>query len=466
MRGLTTQEKEIYAWSLFQTGQYQLAAARFENLYSESLDERSAEGLFAAYAKMENWEHLERLTQRYDGPLTDLYDKHMGEVSFDQGLYRTAAKYDPGTYGELQSTYEKRGSLVLGFNSKSGETDLDEFTMETLPAVDLTFPVGELSTVRLEVASRNYGQGQIRPGDAFGRVPNHDDPEFKLDPQTDYSGLISAKLRYEREGLYSPYIELGARQAIEGIEGIFFGEAGVKSLGNDYHWDVEIYRDPKEESVISAIGQRDPYTGDVWGGVTETGIRGDFLLEFDHDILFYGRASAGALRGTNVATNEHWSVTGGFKKDFDLEGFEYFSAGPVFSYDSYSRNLGQYTFGHGGYFSPQSLLQATLGVDFLTKEGREFLFKGGLGAGVQQNTQDEAPYFPEGNDGRYYEVDDGSSGIFYINLSGVHQLTDMFNLGTGLSYAVTPDYNEFSAIFYVSLRFDSVKGLWAHDLLY
>ena len=466
VRGLTAQEQEVYAWSLFKSGEYQLAAARFENLYAKSLDQRSAEGLFASYAKLENFDHVGRLSERYNGPLDTMYREHMGRVSYDQGLYRTAAAYDPSTYGVLANSYQKRTSFALGFHSKSGENDLDEFDIETLPALDFTFPVNDFSTVGIEVTAKNYGQAAIGRDDLFGTVPDVRRPRFRVAPVSDYSTMVGANVRYEREGGLSPYIEIGAQQAIEGIDAVYLGEAGIGSGDGDYNWNVAVYRDTIEESVLSAIGQRDPYTGKVWGGVTETGIKGDVLLEFDHDIMFYSRASGGALSGTNVASNEHWNIAGGFKKDYDVSGFEYVSVGPVFTYDRYSRNLSQYTFGHGGYFSPQNLIQGTLGLEFLTEEGHEFLVKGSLGAGAQQNSQDSTAFFPLDDDGRSYRADDGSSGIFYVNLSGAHQLTDMLNFGAGLSYAATPSYDEFSAIFYLSLRFDTTPGLLLHDLLY
>lgn len=466
VRGLTAQEQEVYAWSLFKSGEYQLAAARFESLYAKSLDQRSAEGLFASYAKLENFDHVGRLSERYNGPLDTMYREHMGRVSYDQGLYRTAAAYDPSTYGVLANSYQKRTSFALGFHSKSGENDLDEFDIETLPALDFTFPVNDFSTVGIEVTAKNYGQAAIGRDDLFGTVPDVRRPRFRVAPVSDYSTMVGANVRYEREGGLSPYIEIGAQQAIEGIDAVYLGEAGIGSGDGDYNWNVAVYRDTIEESVLSAIGQRDPYTGKVWGGVTETGIKGDVLLEFDHDIMFYSRASGGALSGTNVASNEHWNIAGGFKKDYDVSGFEYVSVGPVFTYDRYSRNLSQYTFGHGGYFSPQNLIQGTLGLEFLTEEGHEFLVKGSLGAGAQQNSQDSTAFFPLDDDGRSYRADDGSSGIFYVNLSGAHQLTDMLNFGAGLSYAATPSYDEFSAIFYLSLRFDTTPGLLLHDLLY
>jgi len=467
VRGLTAQELEVYAWSLFKTGEYQLAAAKFENLYSRALDQRSAEGLFASYAKLEQWDHIGRLSERYAGPLDTMYRQHMGRVSYDQGLYRTAAAYDPSTYGVLANSYQKRTSFALGFHSKSGNNDLDEFDVETLPALDFTFPVSDLSTVGIEVTAKNYGQAAIDRDDLFGSVPDVRRPRFRVPPVSDYSTMVGAKVRYEREGGLSPYIEIGAQQAVEGIDAVYLGEAGIGSGGNgDYNWNVAVYRDTIEESVLSAIGQRDPYSDKVWGGVTETGIKGDVLLEFDNDIMFYSRASGGTLSGTNVASNEHWNIAGGFKKDYDVSGFEYVSVGPVFSYDRYSRNLSQYTFGHGGYFSPQNLIQGTLGLEFMTEEGHEFLVKGSLGAGAQQNSQDSAAFFPLDDDGRSYQGDDGSSGIFYVNLSAAHQLTDSLNFGTGLSYAATPSYDEFSAIFYLSLRFDKTPGLLLHDLLY
>ena len=169
-----------------------------------------------------------------------------------------------------------------------------------------------------------------------------------------------------------------------------------------------------------------------------------------------------------MASNDHWNITVRLKKDFDIKGFEYFSIGPVFTYDSFSRNLSHFTFGHGGYFSPQSMFQGVFGLDFMTEEGKNYLVRGSVGAGAQTNTQDASPLFPLSSGADFYASDDSSSGVFYVNVEAAHQLTEHLNFGISTSYAQTPQYNEFLGFLYISLGFgdNHSPGLYMHDLVY
>ncbi|MEM0895842.1 MAG: cellulose synthase subunit BcsC-related outer membrane protein [Verrucomicrobiota bacterium] len=464
-RALTRDENVVLAWSLYSAGNYQAAAARFERIYSETLDAKSAEGLFASYSQMENWEHVRRLSERYNGPLETLYNQHQARVSYGQGRYRMAASLDPENYGSLAAAYEPSVTMGGAYLSQSGNSDLDEFEKNSLPAAEFSFPVSDVSSVTVAVSSNNYKRSGVDTDDLFGSPSLTESRAFSRRPLTSFRGA-AANIRYEREGEYAPSVEFGAREAVGDIGAVYTGGVTVSNQRPNGKWEVSAYRENVDESMISAVGQVDPYTGKSWGGVTETGVRGDLMLTLDENLLFQGGLSIGHLNGTNVRGNDHVGLSTSLKKEFQPGGFEYLTIGPTISYDSYSRNLSHFTFGHGGYFSPQSLVQGTLGLDFMSEEGKSFLLAGNLGAGLQWNSQDAAPLFPLGSSENFFDSEEFSTGIFYSNLSGAYQFTNNLNVGFAATYAKSPAFDEYGGLLYMSYKFEPSLGLFSHDLAY
>jgi cellulose synthase operon protein C len=138
--------------------------------------------------------------------------------------------------------------------------------------------------------------------------------------------------------------------------------------------------------------------------------------------------------------------------------------GPAVSYESFDNNQNFFTFGHGGYFSPQSLLQGLIQVQFLTKEGKRWLAGGSAGAGVQSNEQDSAPFFPLDPDGRNYSSQSSTTGIGLINLTGGYLINPNWMVGGSAGFNVTADYNEGFFNVWVRYYFERRNGLVRDDL--
>ena len=75
------------------------------------------------------------------------------------------------------------------------------------------------------------------------------------------------------------------------------------------------------------------------------------------------------------------------------------------------KNLDYFTFGQGGYFSPEYLLQGALGIQFMTKEGQNYLLRGSATLGWQTYRQDATPVFPLENSTAVYSASDTSTFI-------------------------------------------------------
>lgn len=130
---------------------------------------------------------------------------------------------------------------------------------------------------------------------------------------------------------------------------------GVNVLGDlgDLGWRLTVSRRPMANSLLSLAGATDPRTGVVWGGVVSTGAT--VSLSWDKGLADGVWANIGyhKLTGTNVADNTRFRAMAGYYRRLINKPNELLTVGVNAMYWSYERNLGNFTFGQGGYYSPQ-----------------------------------------------------------------------------------------------------------------
>lgn len=151
-------------------------------------------------------------------------------------------------------------------------------------------------------------------------------------------------------------------------------------------------RRPVTDSLLSYAGARDERAGLTWGGVMATGGRAE-LGWSDGSFGIYGYGGYSVLTGHDVARNNKWEGGGGFYMKLVDSDTQRFTSGINFTSMGYSENLRYFTFGHGGYFSPQTYFSVTVPLALEGRSGRlSYHVRGALG--VQAFNEDDAPYFP------------------------------------------------------------------------
>jgi tetratricopeptide (TPR) repeat protein len=126
------------------------------------------------------------------------------------------------------------------------------------------------------------------------------------------------------------------------------GELGPMS------YTIDAARRPLPSSLLSYAGVRDPNTGRVWGGVVTTGVRVNVSRDSGGDYGAWGVGGLYRLSGQNVQDNDKGELMGGLYRRFVNEEDRQLTAGVTGMLWHFSENAGEYTFGHGGYYSPKS----------------------------------------------------------------------------------------------------------------
>lgn len=169
---------------------------------------------------------------------------------------------------------------------------------------------------------------------------------------------------------------------------------GISWRFNPDQWRLgaEVSRRAVSESLLAYAGAKDPLLGRNYGGVSRTGGRVDVAWD-SGSFGTYGYAGFYSYDGENTDTNA--SVLGGagvFGRTAlaPNHGLTYGLNLTVFGFDE---NRRFYSFGHGGYFSPQLFTSVTVPVQWSGVAG-PLSWNVSAAAGVQSFREDGAAFYP------------------------------------------------------------------------
>jgi len=157
-------------------------------------------------------------------------------------------------------------------------------------------------------------------------------------------------------------------------------------------WTLGVARRAVTSSELSYAGLRDPVTGTTWGGVVKTGPYAGFgLYRERYDVS--GSVHFEELTGTHVPGNQlataRLSSSWKFYSAPELRA----DAGLTFNYWNYQRNLQNYTFGSGGYYSPQSYLSISTPIE-LEGERAGWRYRVRVAVSYSISQVSDEPFYP------------------------------------------------------------------------
>ncbi len=146
------------------------------------------------------------------------------------------------------------------------------------------------------------------------------------------------------------------------------------------------------DSLLSWSGARDPNSGRSWGGVVRSG--GRLQLEYvTGPVGVYMLGGYSAYTGQNVARNNRFEAGAGMQYTVWRLPDEELTAGLDLVYFGYDNNQRLFTYGNGGYFSPQSYFAVNVPVDWRARSGNLSWRLGGT-IGYQSFRENAANFFP------------------------------------------------------------------------
>jgi Tfp pilus assembly protein PilF len=290
-------------------------------------------------------------------------------------------------------------------------------------------------------------------------------PTCQAGSQTANGGVLAAGWQNSRWGF-----DVGTTQGYEVNN--WLGGAIVNGDLGQVGWSLAASRRPMSNSLLSFAGARDPATKVRWGGVTANGatlgLSGD--QGGDHGIW----ASLGHhwLYGENVVDNQRTRAMAGYYFRALEKADERMRVGLTLMHWRYDKDLGGYSLGQGGYYSPQRYESIGLPVSYAWRNyDWSFLLEGSVS--WSRANSDSSRVYPNQHLNRKllerYDIVESnidamtdasaSTGLGY-RLHGAFErrLSDRWALGGGFDWQHSDDYAPSHAVFYVRYLFEPWRG--------
>ncbi len=356
-----------------------------------------------------------------------------------------------------------RAELRTGYRQRSGETGLSKLK-ELTGAVEVSTGVGEgrvsakAEAVVLD-GGRPTGSGLARFGrnataEAQGIVAQQ--PSRLTEAKTQHAAGVAPSMAYQSSLLQA---EIGTTPlGFDDME-VTWRAAVTPRFSPHASARAWFERRPVTDSVLSYAGTRDPVTGMRWGQVMRTG--GGLSLSYDRDgVGIYGDLSYNRYRGIDVRQNRSFQANVGGYMPFIRGAHSSLVGGVNVNYQDFANNQNYFTYGHGGYFSPQSFFSVSFPVRYSLDTDR-LEVRASVAPGYQSYDQDQVAIYPTDAtaqavlDGLKAQNDDVRSFYDSLSKTGValsadgsiyYRLSPSTRIGGEIGINTFGNYDEFKSL--------------------
>ena len=217
-----------------------------------------------------------------------------------------------------------------------------------------------------------------------------------------------------------------------------------------------------DDTMLSYVGEKTIHPDSdetvYWGRVLKQGYSATISHDMDQMILALNMEYYPKIHGENVMNNKEFKTTAMMLYFPNVEYFSFMQIGLLANYDSYDKNSDLYSYGHGGYFSPQDFWLGSIFTQFGDKINENFYYQSKLSIGYQWYEVDDVNIFPLDIDNNLVQEGYKKDGISYtaaIQLG--YKLTDNIDIVAGLSIEKMKEYKENRASFTFTYKFKPSK---------
>ncbi|MFB4341768.1 cellulose synthase subunit BcsC-related outer membrane protein [Pantoea sp. CS_6] len=376
------------------------------------------------------------------------------------------------TLQEKTDTWAQGTVQVRGRDGESGLSQLTEakapLTFSTVPFGDARFdftmtPVSLTAGSAAGDAWRRFGTNALEQGKvvAANGAKVDDVPTASTNSQTASGVELSLALKGD-----SYKVDLGSTPLGQDLNTLVGGVQWSPKITDFLTLILTGERRAITDSLLSYVGTEDKSSGKRWGNVTKNG--GNALLSYDNgDAGMYVGAGAYSYVGENVASNNNLQANAGvYVRPFHADDRE-LKVGMSLSWMDFSKNLSYFSYGQGGYFSPQDYASISFPIDF-TRTFDDLKVNIGGALGYQSYSQDKSAYFP--NDpsrqaqlealaanghvkSAFYEGNSKNGVGYNLHAGADYKIDKDVTIGGQLGYDTFGDYNESSAQLYFRYLF-------------
>ncbi|ANC46783.1 hypothetical protein A6P55_24075 [Pandoraea pnomenusa] len=385
--------------------------------------------------------------------------------------------YDGMTSAEsaIDSLEARRNSYVAAgyeIDQKKGDGGISMFNARAVPLYG-QYAVGYDGHVfaQTDYVSADSGDLPLNGTSEFGTLPLLNVPSFRAANPGVLADYGTKRQKAHGQALMLGYENDWIRADIGHTPigfPVSYVTGGVRLFGNlgRYNYWVDASRRPMTGSMVSYAGANLPLPeifGDgKWGGVRRDALTFHASRDFPKWGIF-GEASVARLTGENVLNNTEVSARAGvdlpliYKRDMRM------NTGVTLFFDSFAQNERFYTYGHGGYYSPQTYVSLTLPLEWYGRTQRwSYYLRGSVS--FSQSQEKSMPYFPTNGalQAASGDLTYGSGGGFGVGFSLLGRAEYWINrhwvIGGQVQFERSDYYAPNRFLVYMRYHFDARRG--------
>jgi tetratricopeptide (TPR) repeat protein len=422
-------------WVLLEQGRASEAAEVFHQAFSLEPDAEGAQGSLLSLERAGRFAEAHRRAEN----LARTDDPSLGRAAADH--FRRSGKAlraastapegtdDAGPWSTVQASYE----------SRSGDDGTSRLKTLRIPW-RLYLPAGEASLWTLEVEGIRLDSDDPGSDPFVGSAGLAGSGTYDASRWESSRWTAAPSVALVREGAW----DLRARVGLTPLGGPVDPVPTFSLELSNPRWRLEVHQESVEDSFLSWIGRRDPYSDDAWGRVLRTGGSAGWSLSWGNGTWASLRVGADHYWGEGVWRNFSLSGDAAFGRSFPWKAGTV-SAGAFLSAAHYDRNSDFYTLGHGGYFSPSVFVMTGPTLRFQTEPDRTWWLDAEASAGYLYYETESSPVYPRRDRPERY-AGDRFSGLGYSgSLRAVKLLTPHWAVGVHVDLDKSSGYTRWSA---------------------
>jgi tetratricopeptide (TPR) repeat protein len=380
--------KQLLAWARYHQERYAEARTLMEETYERKKTSKTAGQLFDIYAgtnaEKAAYDLARDLSQKSQPGMkamaADFYFNHQAPITAAHVVNSPQKCYFNASSPRLEAFLYHRNK-----DGDSGFSKLEE-TASPITAV-LPAKVGKIWSFSVTPKYLSSGNAPDQP--FAGRFYSFLNGAPQQNDLEDSLIVWQPDIGFEKEGRISTSIHVGSTPFNGAVE----ATPTFDLKFSDSKWFVDLHRWNVKDSILSYTGLEDPYSNSEWGRVTRNGITAGYTWSFLSDYWLSGNLGYNFYDGYNVWDNDsyHLDIAVGRTLSRNRDEIAY---GLFFSGQHYRRNSDFFTFGHGGYYSPEVMTMAGPFFRYRSALCRDYWFDFQAAVGWLHQELDGSPFYP------------------------------------------------------------------------
>ena len=428
----------LLAWSLYNQNNIEEALVLFTSLYEQDKDADFAEAILNAYERTGRRREAVEFSLELGRTSDESLQSVSGNYFSAHGMPVTAAQVDPDPKAPYYNADKPYFSSSPSFRHKSGDSGISELNDIAIP-VSFLYPHKWGNEFGLSLTTHWLYSGDVPSSPFVGTAP---DGGAKKRDLVNSVWVFTPEITYESEG----YIDYDIALGLTPLNGPLYSLPTFFIGAGQEHWRLNVHQNSVTESILSYVGLDDPYSSREWGRVLQTGAEGEINLTPFPSYWFSLSGGYDYYWGKNVEGNNAVYGTVSIGRTFKKNPVD-ISLGLFFTTQHFENNSNFFTFGHGGYFSPDIFLMTGPTLGITTNTFKSYWLEAQGSVGYLYFREESSPFLTVGgnnSDGGFKGQTSSQIG-FNVDMETLKLVTPHTAVGVYGDVNKSADFTEWSA---------------------